>query len=196
MDNINVPLSTSSTDSLIKQFAKNWWVLLIRGILLVFIGIYALTVPGITLASYCWVLGIFLMVDGMMALVLGFSHKVESRTWTIVRAFLTLLVGIFVVGHPLLIGAIVGVTLIIILAIHSLVSGSLEIYVAIRDRKEIQGEGWMILSGLFSVLFGVVLLSAPLLSVKVLIQVSGVFAILFGMVAIFTSFRFKTLKSS
>lgn len=194
MVNSTTLLSSSPSAELIQQVSKNWWVLLIRGLLLICIGSYALSQPGMTLASYCWVLGIFVLSDGLVTTIFALTHKMDSKGFTLARGLVTLLIGIFMVGHPLLMGAMVALTLIYILAFHSLVSGALEIYVAIRDRKAIKGEVWMMLSGTFSILFGLILLSGPFLFAKVLIQVSGAFAILFGMVAVFASFRFKALK--
>ncbi|WFB34901.1 DUF308 domain-containing protein [Kiritimatiellota bacterium B12222] len=194
MDN----LSTSSTpvaELLVQQVSKNWWVLLIRGIMLIIIGGYALSVPGVTLATYCTLLGIFLIIDGIMALIFAVSHKMDSKKWILLRGALSLLLGIFMLAHPLFIGGLVAVTLVLLVAIQSIISGSLEIVVAIRDRKAIQGEGWMMLSGAFSILFGIILFARPVVAAAVFIQVAGVFAILFGIAAIFASFRFKALKA-
>ncbi|MDF3128213.1 DUF308 domain-containing protein [Kiritimatiellaeota bacterium B1221] len=179
---------------MVTQLSQNWWVLLLRGIFLLILGIYALTAPAITLAVYCQILGFFLLADSLVAFVLWFTRKMESRGWMLIRALLTMLVGIFVIAHPLLVGAAVVVTLVMILALHSLLSGALEIYVAIRDRKAIQGEGWMMLSGAFSILFGFVLLSRPLLSAALFIRISGFMAIAYGIAVIFTSLRWKSLK--
>jgi uncharacterized membrane protein HdeD (DUF308 family) len=192
------PTDTLPADSaafVLQHLSKNWWILLIRGIFLVLIGGYATSSPGLTLATYCLVLGFFLIADGILALIFGMGHHINNRGWVFIRAALSLLTGLFMVGQPLLFAAVAGTMLVFILAFQSLFAGVLEIMVAIRDRKAIQGEGWMIMSGLFSVLFGLVLLSKPLLSVVVLIQVSGIFAMLFGFAAVFSAFRLRKLKA-
>jgi uncharacterized membrane protein HdeD (DUF308 family) len=189
------PLLNDPAKFVIQHLSKNWWILLIRGIFLIMIGSYAISSPGITLASYCLVLGFFLIADGILALIFGMGYHIDNRGWVLIRAALSLLTGLFMVGQPLLFAAVAGTMLVFILAFQSLFAGVLEIMVAIRDRKAIQGEGWMIMSGLFSVLFGLVLLSKPLLSVVVLIQVSGIFAMLFGFVAVFSAFRLRKLKA-
>jgi uncharacterized membrane protein HdeD (DUF308 family) len=192
------PTDTLPADSaafVLQHLSKNWWILLIRGIFLVLIGGYATSSPGLTLATYCLVLGFFLIADGILALIFGMGYHIDNRGWVLIRAALSLLTGLFMVGQPLLFAAVAGTMLVFILAFQSLFAGVLEIMVAIRDRKAIQGEGWMIMSGLFSVLFGLVLLSKPLLSVVVLIQVSGIFAMLFGFAAVFSAFRLRKLKA-
>lgn len=195
---MNMPTETAPvlSEDLINALAKNWWMLLIRGILLILVGGYALSAPGLTLATYCWVMGIFLVVDSIFTLLAGVTHKMEHKSWVLARGVLTLLVGLFMVGNPLLFGGLVAITLVMILAIHSVVNGVLEIYVAVRDRKAIAGEGWMMLSGAFSVLFGMVLFSAPVLGAALFIRIIGAVAIFFGVAVVFSAFRFKALKAS
>ncbi len=170
-----------------------WWVVLLRGFALLGIGLYALLSPGITLLAWAFVLGLFLLADGVLGIVAGIGGWTESRGWTIARGVLSLLVGGFAVGHPALFGVLAGLTVIVALAGWAFVGGILEIVVAIRERKAIEGEGWMILNGVFSVLFGLVLVLAPLLSLSIFIRVSGVFAILFGIVACWMAFRIRKL---
>lgn len=186
-------MSDNTVPRIVQIVAANWWVLLIRGVLLIALGAYALLSPGLTLIAYTFVLGAFLFADGMLAIIAAIAGWTESRGWTIARGVLALLVGAFAMWHPAFFGVIGGLTVVIIIALQSIIAGVLEIVVAIRERKTISGEGRMILSGLFSILFGAVLILAPLLSLVVLIRVSGIVAILFGVIAIFTSFKLRRL---
>ena len=76
---------------------------------------------------------------------------------------------------------------------QAIAGGVLEIIVAIRERKEIEGEGWLILGGLLSIVFGGILLMAPFTSSLILISILGVFAICFGVALIVNSFRVRKL---
>jgi len=188
------PLISFSPQQVSELIAKNWWIALIRGIFLVALGLYALVSPGITMLAWAFVVGFFLVADGLLAIVAGVAGWTQSRGWSVVRGILAILVGGFAIGHPAIFGAIAGITVVAIVAGWSIAGGVLEIMIAIRERKAIQGEGWMILNGTFAILFGVVLLLAPLLSLDLFIRVSGVFAMLFGIVVVFTSLKFRKLK--
>ena len=170
-----------------------WWLVLLRGVLAVLLGIYALFQPGMTLAAFTLVLGAFVFIDGIFAVVAGIMGWTDSRTWTIVRGVLGILVGLFVFAHPALVGAIAAMIIVIVIGIQIIASGILEIYVAIQARKQIEGEGWLILGGLLAVVFGVVLVIAPLLSSMVFIRIWGVFAILFGIVLISSAFKMRKM---
>lgn len=186
----------TETRPILQAIASNWWILLIRGLLLAALGAYALFKPGQALITWAFVLGCFLIADGILAIIAGIAGWTQSRGWSIARGVLSILAGLFAAAHPVAFGAIAGQTVIFVIAAASIVSGALEIITAIRERKAIEGEGWMILNGLLSILFGVVLFLAPLFSLSIFIRFCGASMILFGILFIVSSLKLKKLKSS
>jgi uncharacterized membrane protein HdeD (DUF308 family) len=71
---------------------------------------------------------------------------------------------------------------------------TLEIWGAIQLRKEIEGEWWLILSGLLSIAFGVLLIARPGSGALALVWVIGSFAILHGCTLIALAFRLKQFR--
>ena len=61
-------MSTDIVSPMTGLFTKNWWALLLRGIVAVLFGILAITGPGITLALLVLLFGIYAVVDGCFAL--------------------------------------------------------------------------------------------------------------------------------
>ncbi|MEM9235737.1 MAG: DUF308 domain-containing protein [Verrucomicrobiota bacterium] len=186
----------TESSPLLQTIASNWWILLIRGLLLAALGGYALFKPGQTLLAWAFVIGCFLIADGVLAIIAGIAGWAQSRAWAILRGILSVVAGVFVVGHPFAFGAIAGLTIILVLAGTSIVTGVLEIITAIKERKAIEGEGWMILNGVFGILFGIVLVLAPMLSLALFIRVCGAFLIVFGIVLVLSSFKLRKLKPS
>jgi len=189
-------MKTAETNSVIQALAANWWVALLRGILLVLLGLYAFFTPGLTLLTWALMVGCFLIADGVLAFIAGIAGWVDSRLWVCLRGLLALLIGGFAVAQPGLFGASAGLAFIFILAGWQVAGGILEIVVAIRERKAIEGEGWMILSGVFSILFGIVLAFAPFLALDLFIRMAGFAAIIFGFMLIFSSFKIRGLRES
>jgi uncharacterized membrane protein HdeD (DUF308 family) len=68
----------------------------------------------------------------------------------------------------------------------------LEILAAVRLRKHIRGEWLLILGGIASVLFGVLLMASPLLGALVIAIWLGVYALLFGGMLIGLGLRLRT----
>jgi len=170
-----------------------WWLPLIRGILLFLLGGYALFRPGMTIGALAQVVGIFVIVDGILSIVAGIMGDVPSRGWVIVRGVLEILVGAFVFANPLIVAGVTATLLVSVLAFSAILSGVLEIVAAIQDRKQIEGEGWLILGGAITVLFGVVLLISPLSFGLFMVRVLGAFAIFSGVSLIVFAFRLRRL---
>jgi uncharacterized membrane protein HdeD (DUF308 family) len=74
------------------------------------------------------------------------------------------------------------------------VTGILEIIAAIRLRKIITNEWLLILAGIASVAFGVILLLRPAAGALALIWWFGAWALIFGILMIVLAFRMRSWK--
>jgi len=84
--------------------------------------------------------------------------------------------GIIVVLRP----SVATLVLSYVISFWAIVAGVLEIVSAIRLRKEIQGEWMLALSGILSLILGVVLLVFPAAGALTVAWLIGWYAILFG----------------
>jgi uncharacterized membrane protein HdeD (DUF308 family) len=170
-----------------------WWLPLLRGILLLVLGGYSLFRPGMTIAVLAQVIGIFVVADGVLCILAGVMGEVPSRIWIIVRGVVEILVGLFVFANPILVAGVTGTVLIYMLAFTAILSGIFEIMAAIQDRKQIEGEGWLILGGALTVMFGVLVLISPIAFGLVMVRILGIFAIIAGISLIVFAFRLRGL---
>jgi uncharacterized membrane protein HdeD (DUF308 family) len=168
--------------------ARNWWLLLLRGIAAILFGLLAFAWPGITLLSLVILYGFYALFDGLFAILAAIKGgNVESRWWLI-------LIGILGVAAGLLTFFWTGITalvLIMFIGAWALIHGIFEIVGAIKIRKEIDNEWWLILSGALSVLFGLMVLIMPGAGALALIWVIGAYAIIFGGLLVGFAFRLK-----
>ena len=100
---------------------------------------------------------------------------------------LGVLAGLIAFANPVL----VGIYLLWFIGAWALVSGVMEIIGAIRLRKEIDNEWMLILHGVISVLFGILMLVEPLTAALALIWVIGAYAIAAGLIMIALAFKLK-----
>jgi uncharacterized membrane protein HdeD (DUF308 family) len=103
--------------------------------------------------------GIFALIDGIFSIITAISMQETMEDWWVL-----LLRGLAGVGIGLITYLAPGVTafvLILYIAVWSLITGVLELVVAIRLRKVVQGEFWLILSGIASTAFAFLLLARP-----------------------------------
>ncbi len=84
-----------------------------------------------------------------------------------------------------------GLVLLYIIAFWAIVAGVFQIVAAIRFRKEIQNEWLHGLSGLVSLLFGLMLLIQPGAGALALVWVIGIYAVFFGILLLALAWRLK-----
>ncbi|MBK1866432.1 HdeD family acid-resistance protein [Aestuariivirga sp. YIM B02566] len=168
--------------------ARNWWLLLLRGIAAILFGLLAFAWPGITLISLVILYGFYALFDGLFAILAAIKGgNAESRWWLI-------LIGILGVAAGLLTFFWTGITALVLtmfIGAWALIHGIFEIIGAIKIRKEIDNEWWLILSGALSVLFGLAILIMPGAGALALIWVIGAYAIVFGGMLVGFAFRLK-----
>jgi uncharacterized membrane protein HdeD (DUF308 family) len=174
------------THSVVNEFAKNWWVLLIRGILAVLFGVLAFALPGITLVTLVLLYGAYVFADGLTALWIGGSSR---AWWLVLVGVLGVVVGIGTFIYP----GITAVALLYVIAAWAMVRGLLEIITAIEFRKEMSNEWILMIGGIISILFGVVLAANPAAGALALVWIIGAYALLFGLTMIVLAFRLRGL---
>ncbi len=178
-----------------RAISKLWWLILVRGVMLVILGGYALFSPGLTLAIFAQVLAIFAILDGVLALMAGAMGWSESRGWTLARGAICLLAGLFVLMHSAIVGVLAVTIVVCIIAFQIIATGILEVMVGIQQRKHMEGEGWLIFGGILSIILGSLILAAPAMFGLMLIRIIGSFVILFGIILITNAFRAESWGS-
>jgi uncharacterized membrane protein HdeD (DUF308 family) len=88
------------------------------------------------------------------------------------------------------------VVLLVVIALWAIIRGILEIIGAITLRKIIQGEWLLILSGVLSIGFGVLLLLRPAAGALAVMWLIGIYMIAFGITTIALSLRLRRLRGS
>ncbi|HZO70643.1 MAG TPA: DUF308 domain-containing protein [Ktedonobacteraceae bacterium] len=163
--------------------AVPWWHLLLEGITAVIIGILLVSFPRQTTIVLIQLLGIYWFVTGILALVSLFIDR-SLWGWKLFSGILGILAGIVVVRHPLWSAFLVPFTIVIILGVQAIIQGIIELIQAF------QGGGWgAALLGVINIIFGIFLLSEPVIATAVFPVVLGIVAIVLGVLAIFGSFR-------
>jgi uncharacterized membrane protein HdeD (DUF308 family) len=172
--------------------SRHWWVFLVRGLAAILFGLMALAWPGLTLATLVIFFGAWALVGGIFAIVAAFSASKRHKEWWVLllQGLLGIAVGVLTFWQP----GITAISILWYLAFWSIFTGLVEIVTAIRLRKEIKGEGWIMLAGAASVLFGVLLLARPGAGALALLTLIACFAIVFGVILIIASFRLKKLQ--
>lgn len=168
---------------------RSWWLLLLRGIVAVLFGLTLWLEPGISLSALVLLFGAYCLVDGIFSLWTAIAGPRDNESW-----WLLLLGGLVGIGIGILTFMSPGVTalaLLFYIAIWAIVTGVLEIVAAIRLRKEIDNEWMLLLAGLVSVAFGVLIAARPQAGALGVLWILGFYAIVFGVLLLILAFRVR-----
>ncbi len=171
--------------SLAFELARKWWVLLLRGIVLIILGCLAFGSP----ATWVVFAGALMLIDGFAMLIAGLGDQPagQSRWPLIIIGALGLIAGLLVLWNPVL----AGTTLTYIIAAWAIAVGVLEIIAGIGLRHEITNEWWLILTGILAIVFGVLVFQNVLAGFLAIAWIFGIFAISAGILSIALAFSVR-----
>jgi uncharacterized membrane protein HdeD (DUF308 family) len=174
---------------MLHALARSWWLLLLRGVAGIAFGIVAFIWPGLTLVTLVLLYGAFALVDGVLSLIAAFTGgaKPLPTWWLIVVGILGIAAGIVAFLWP----GITAFALVMLIGAWALVHGIFEIIGAIQLRKEIDNEWLLILGGLLSVGFGILVLLAPGAGALGLVWAIAAYSIAFGILFVALALRLR-----
>jgi uncharacterized membrane protein HdeD (DUF308 family) len=181
-------------NELASLLARNWWVLLLRGLIAIAFGVLIWMRPGISLAALILLFGAYVLADGVLGVWAAISERKDREHWWVL--LLWGLVGIAVGILTFMAPGITALSLLFYIAIWAMMTGVLQIVSAIRLRKEIEGEWLLILGGLISVLFGVMLVAQPGAGALAVLWLIGTYSVFFGILLTLFSFKVRKFKNA
>ena len=171
--------------------SRYWWVLLLRGALAIIFGMVALGYPGMTLATLVLTFGFFALVDGIASVCYGIAGRKDNESWWVLllEGLLGIAFGVITFQAP----GITALVLLLYIGFWAVATGVLRIILAIRLRKEIEGEWWLALGGLVSILFGMSVIARPGAGAIAVLTVMGLWSIVTGVLLVLSSFSVKSV---
>ncbi len=161
---------------------RYWWMLGISGVVAILFGLMALLWPGLTLSVFIMLFGAYALVYGIVRLVAMFRAMGGGETWWthLVVGLLSIAAGLFVFAYP----GVTAATLVYVIAFWAIAVGIVEIVAAFLLNMLN-----LAITGLLSVLFGLLLVSDPSRGALALVMVIGIFAIVRGIVELILAIR-------
>ena len=173
--------------SLAQSVQQGWWLFLLRGIAAIIFGILAIAWPGLTLFVLIISFGVWVMFDGVVEIWNGFTNREGHDRWwvDILLGLAGIIAGILIISLP----GITAVVAMYYIGAWMVVTGLLQIFYAIKLREEISGEWFMVLTGVLSVILGIIFFIFPGGGAVSLVWLIAIYAILFGIILVIFSFR-------
>ena len=186
-------MSDDLTAEVSSALRRIWWLPVLRGVVLVILGLFMLVQPFASLKALTWVFGIFAIIDGVIAIGQWLGNRKEPGSgWWAISGIVGITFGVAAVVWT---EASVSVVFYLI-ALWVLLLGVLGIIssVVLYRSRDI-GWYWVLTFGLISFLFGLLLIMNPQKSVAIIVVLLGLFAFVGGVVLIVSGFATKQLAS-
>jgi uncharacterized membrane protein HdeD (DUF308 family) len=168
---------------------RTWGELLFGGIVALLFGIIASVWPGRTLMTIMVFFGVFILIEGIITVVISIMRRSTYKRWwlPLIGGAVGILIGVLTIAHPF------GTTLFLLymVAIWALITGIISIITAIRLRREISREWYLILSGIVAIIFSIFIFARPAAAAVTIMWIISAFAILFGILLIVLAIRIR-----
>lgn len=178
---------------MIEVLSRAWWLVTLRGLFGIALGVLAFAWPAITLFALILLFGAYLFVDGIAALIQAVRFRHERERWPLL--LLEGVLGIIVGAIMLLFPGIGALAWLYTIAAWAFVTGIFEIASAVALRRSISGEWLLALTGVLSILLAVALVAMPLAGLLAWVYLIGAYGIFFGILLIGLGFRLRRLQA-
>lgn len=178
---------------MVNELARNWWAVLVRGILAFILGLLMIFVPPIvTLGILVIFLGAYFLVDGIFSIVAVISGKTPHRWALLIEGILSIIFGILVFVWP----AMTALVFLMVIAIWAIITGIAEIVYAAIHWKQGAGKWLLLIAGIISIILGIIILAQPGAGLMALVIFIEAYLIVFGIMLIGMSFWLKNLPKA
>ena len=177
---------------MLEKISRNWWLYAVRGVVAIILGVVAFAQPEQALQALVLVFGAFALVDGIFAMFAGIAARGYFDRWwaVLLEGVAGVVIGLLTFFWP----NITALVLLYFIAAWALITGIFEIVAAIQLRRVITGEWMLILGGLLSIIFGILLFVFPGAGAVSLVWMIGIYAVIFGISEIIFAFRLRGLR--
>jgi uncharacterized membrane protein HdeD (DUF308 family) len=171
-----------------KAISQTWWMFALRGVVALLFGILAIAWPALTLIWLVALFAAFALLSGGVSVVAAIrNRKTEDHWWlALVLGLVSLGAGVIAIIHP----DLTALVLVLLMGANAIVTGILDISMAARLRKAtFRGKGLLILAGLVSLAFGILVFLFPGAGALALVWMISFYAILSGILLLAAAWR-------
>lgn len=175
--------------------ASKWWIFTIQGILAILFGIACVFWPGITLATFVYLFGVWLLLGGVLAMVNGLLSIGRRKAWilTLLFGLLEIGVGVFLLRNPLVSFGLLILLIGFILVFYAV----FEIVSALADSDSSSTSKMLsIIGGVVAGLAGIFIFFQPVAGGVAFVWIIGLFALINGPILIALSMDVKRVADA
>jgi uncharacterized membrane protein HdeD (DUF308 family) len=167
--------------------SRTWWMFALRGTIAVLFGVLALAWPGLTLLWLVALFAAFALLSGGASVVGAIKTRKSGDHWwlALLLGLASLGAGVIAIFHP----DLTALVLVLLMGANAIVTGVLDIALAARLRRASRVEWLLVLAGLVSIVFGVLVFLYPAAGALALVWLISVYALMSGALLLVAAWR-------
>jgi uncharacterized membrane protein HdeD (DUF308 family) len=176
------------------SLSGNWWMFALRGVVAIAFGVLALAWPAITLIGLVALFAAFALINGAAAAVGALRNRSGDEHWwlALLLGLASLGAGVIAIVSP----SLTALVLVLLMGANAIVTGVLDIALAIRLRRALRGHWVLVLAGVVSIVFGVLVFLFPGAGALALVWLISVYAIASGVLLLAAAWRLRRPQSA
>ena len=189
----SIPSTDSpKTEAMNDILANNWWAVALRGVVAILFGIANAAMPLVTMLSLVVVFAAFSFVDGVFGIIMSVRGARKGERW--VWLLLSGILGIVASAVAILWPGITVLAFVILVAAWALVSGTFMLISAFRLKID-HGRVWLVIGGIASIVFGILLVISPFIGALVLTFWTGAHALVLGATLLVLAYKLRSHRT-
>jgi uncharacterized membrane protein HdeD (DUF308 family) len=154
------------------------WMLMLRGAIAIVFGVLALVWPDLTLLLLVGLFAAYALLNGFVAVVAAFRGRDSDSKWwlPLLLGIVSIVAGICAIVYP----GLTALVLVLVMGANAIVTGALDIAIAARLRRVLRGHWMLIVSGIVSIVFGVLVFAYPGAGALALVWLISLYAVVTG----------------
>lgn len=169
---------------------RTWWVFMVGGLASLTFGVLAFLAPGLALYLLAMYFAACILVDGAFHVAGALGHRDKDGWWVmLLMGLLGLGVGGFALVHP----PVSIVAFVYLVAIQAILLGIFLLMLGYKVRKATSREWILYVTGVLSVLLGILVIANPLAGGVSIVYVIACWAVVVGALKVYFGFKAKKL---
>ncbi|HET6618825.1 MAG TPA: HdeD family acid-resistance protein [Dongiaceae bacterium] len=187
------PRGPALSDAMSACLARNWWAVLLRGLLAIVLGVLTLALPAVSLASLVLLFAVYMLADGVLGIVSAIraARRHERWGWLVFEGVLDIAAGVAALVWP----GLTIIVFVILVAAWAIVTGIALLAATFRLSRQ-HGRWLMGLAGVLSLVWGILLIVAPIGGALILMLWIGAYALVFGITLAVLAFRLRARRAA
>ena len=182
----------SKSQAMNGMLADNWWAVALRGVVAILFGIAAFAMPVVTMLSLVVAFAAFSFVDGVFGIIMSVRGARQGGRW--IWLLLSGILGIVSGAVAILWPGITVLAFVVLVAAWALVNGTAMLISAFRLKID-HGRVWLMIAGIVSVVFGILLVLSPFTGALAMTFWTGAHALVLGATLLVLAFRLRSHRT-